>query len=121
MGNFGLLYVSSKGFIVLSFPSVPRTQPETILCAALGLNVTCQLPGLQSLSICEDVKALPVFLKVLSFDLSCKGPYLCHSDSVKTLDRKASNLKYVCAFDVGEGISRTMQNCHEPTVSDPQK
>lgn len=103
--NFGILYVSSKSFIVCCFPSVPMTQLETILCAALEFNVTCQLLVLQSLGICECVKAFPVFLKVLSFDLSCKGPYLCHSDSVSTLNRKASNLKHVCVFDVGEGIS----------------
>ena len=70
--NFGVLYVSSKSFIVFSFPSVPMIQLETILCAALEFNVTCQLLVLHSLGICEGVKAFPVFLKVLSFDLSCK-------------------------------------------------
>lgn len=81
--NFGILYVSSKSFIVFSFPSVPMTQLETILRAALEFNVTYQLLVLQSLGICEGVKAFPAFLKVLSFDLSCKGPYLCHSQQVE--------------------------------------
>lgn len=65
--NFGILYASSKKFYCFSFPSVPMTQLETILCAALEFNVTYQLLVLQSLGICEGVKASPAFSEGVKF------------------------------------------------------